>query len=379
MKNKKFGFTLLEIILVMGILAVLAGIVIIAINPSRQLAQARNVQRKSDLVEVNKALTQYFIDHKSFPSTITSTLTDICNTGNMASSTVPSNYCDGYINLSVLVPDYLVAIPADPLSLNSTSTNYRIIRSSAVKVGFKAQSSELAEIVEVNMPELYTVTFDSDGGSAVLPTTGLLAGSTTTLPSEPTRSDYDFDGWYTQANGAGSVFNSNTAITGNIIVYAKWTAIVPPDPCLGTPAIGTICDGGAKYAGQYNGYKYMMATVVNNSKQWSTTQVTTGVTDIYSGDLNTQTLVNLGSSYPAAIYCDSLNNASYTDWFLPAREELNVVLRMNSSALSLPTGWYWSSTEESATDAKWVAVNRSPVLGFSLKTTSYIARCVRKY
>ena len=55
-KNKKSGFTLLEILLVVGIIAILAGIVIVAINPAKQLATVRNTERKSDIKQINNAL-----------------------------------------------------------------------------------------------------------------------------------------------------------------------------------------------------------------------------------------------------------------------------------------------------------------------------------
>lgn len=84
-KNHKSGFTLLEILLVVGIIAILAGIVIIAINPSKQLAQVRNTERKSDLKQLYNAITQYYIDNSSYPATIsTTTLTEVCNTGSVA-------------------------------------------------------------------------------------------------------------------------------------------------------------------------------------------------------------------------------------------------------------------------------------------------------
>ena len=74
----KKGFTLLEILLVVGIIAILAGIVIVAINPSRQLATVRNTQRLSDLKQISNAMTQYYIDHNAYPaSTTPSTLTEI--------------------------------------------------------------------------------------------------------------------------------------------------------------------------------------------------------------------------------------------------------------------------------------------------------------
>ena len=76
----------------------------------------------------------------------------------------------------------------------------------------------------------YTVTFDknnSDAGSTeASPQTRTVTRPTTTanLPTEPTRTHYTFSGWNTNADGSGTAFTSSTVVTGNITVYAKWTA-----------------------------------------------------------------------------------------------------------------------------------------------------------
>jgi len=155
-KNNSNGFTLLEILLVVGIIAILAGIVIIAINPSKQLAMARNTERKSDLKQINNALEQYYIDHREYPDTLLSDLTDICDTGSTASSSVESelgeSYCDDFIDLSVLVPTYITAIPKDPQASTTASAGYQVKRhSSNGKIGLSA-TGELNQVITVNIP-----------------------------------------------------------------------------------------------------------------------------------------------------------------------------------------------------------------------------------
>jgi len=75
---------------------------------------------------------------------------------------------------------------------------------------------------KTNNPEAqtYTVTFNSNGGSAVIAQT-VTANGKATQPTAPTRRGYTFDGWYTAANG-GTLFDFNTAITKNITLYAHW-------------------------------------------------------------------------------------------------------------------------------------------------------------
>lgn len=124
------GFTLIEVLLVIGILAILAGIVIVAINPARQIGLARNAQRSSDVNTILNAIHQYAVDNNGFiPSTIPVNANcegeetfRICQTGGT---------CTGLVDLSVLTTNetYLVSMPLNPGLSGTEHTGYNTVQS----------------------------------------------------------------------------------------------------------------------------------------------------------------------------------------------------------------------------------------------------------
>lgn len=64
----------------------------------------------------------------------------------------------------------------------------------------------------------YTVTFDSDGGSAV-PAQTVPSGGTATEPADPTRGTDTFDGWFLN----GTLYDFTTPVTGDITLVAQWS------------------------------------------------------------------------------------------------------------------------------------------------------------
>ena len=102
-KKASSAFTLIEVLIVIGIIAVLAGIVLVAINPGRQIAQARDTQRISNINAILNAIGQYTIDNKG-----------------MLPVGIPAKG-DNPIEIdqticSAIVPTYLPALPTDPSS-----------------------------------------------------------------------------------------------------------------------------------------------------------------------------------------------------------------------------------------------------------------------
>jgi type IV pilus assembly protein PilA len=102
------GFTLIEILVVIGILAILAGIVIVAINPAKQFAQGRNTQRESNVNTILDAIGQRLVDNAgNFPEAAG------CGSVTEASAVIGSGA--GQVDLSCLVPTYIsTALPVDP-------------------------------------------------------------------------------------------------------------------------------------------------------------------------------------------------------------------------------------------------------------------------
>jgi uncharacterized repeat protein (TIGR02543 family) len=68
----------------------------------------------------------------------------------------------------------------------------------------------------------YTVTFNSQSGSAVSPLANVASGSKIAKPADPTRAGYTFVGWYREAAGTTAWNFDGDTVTANITLYAKW-------------------------------------------------------------------------------------------------------------------------------------------------------------
>lgn len=69
----------------------------------------------------------------------------------------------------------------------------------------------------------YTVTFKPDYTGGVDFTIATTNYEIKTLPSPGTRSGYQFDGWYTKQNGAGTKLTNGYEVEEDMIVYALWS------------------------------------------------------------------------------------------------------------------------------------------------------------
>lgn len=143
-KSVKKGFTLLEILLVVGIIAILAGIVILAINPTKQLGDTRNAQRRSDVLTILNAVYQYSIDNNGdLPGDIVEDT--VCDLDHEIGNDESGSFVDLYTDLVGATSTYLVDMPHDPVATSTDDgegSGYAIMKTDSGRITVCAPLAE---------------------------------------------------------------------------------------------------------------------------------------------------------------------------------------------------------------------------------------------
>lgn len=116
-ENKKMGahrvsgFTLIEVLVVIGIIAVLAAVVLVAINPSRQFKLARDLQRSTNIDAILSAVHQNISEHRG-----TFMCAGVMRDIPVTPTRIKSSATVGDLGdiAPCIVPDYIASMPFDP-------------------------------------------------------------------------------------------------------------------------------------------------------------------------------------------------------------------------------------------------------------------------
>jgi prepilin-type N-terminal cleavage/methylation domain-containing protein len=151
LKYKK-GMTLLEIVLVIAVIGIFSSIALVAINPNLQFTQTRNLIRRSDITNIYNALEYYNLKNKESINTITEIYQEICDTGSRSiNDPLPNpDYCNGKVDLRVLVPTYLDFIPKDKNATVSSETGYEVAKTNSNQMSVRSNKAELDELIVIN-------------------------------------------------------------------------------------------------------------------------------------------------------------------------------------------------------------------------------------
>lgn len=194
-----------------------------------------------------------------------------------------------------------------------------------------------------------------------------------------------------------------------------------------TPGQAGVPFGGGYYAGAnivVDGVEYALVVAPKSlggeapSLAWKTSDDTTAGTGSWNNGLaNTNAMIAGGTSaHPAANFCKNLTIGGYTDWYLPSRDELEIIYRylkpttdsnntssgyntnsrpsaidytssnpartsvalfMQGSAEAMQIDNYWSSTQESSING-WYQVFIYGLQSWSNKSGTFGVRAVRR-
>ncbi len=128
------GFTLIELIIVIAIIAILAAAIFVAIDPARRLHESRNARRSSDVATILEAIKTYQADHGGAHYLSIQNLTDgtyyqIGTDGSSCAISCGLENTDGScVNLYGMGSNYLADVPRDPSKGTNLQTGYAMTR-----------------------------------------------------------------------------------------------------------------------------------------------------------------------------------------------------------------------------------------------------------
>jgi Protein of unknown function (DUF1566) len=214
-----------------------------------------------------------------------------------------------------------------------------------------------------------------------------------------------------QTNGADTFQNgknsfnmtaTNTSSVTLIVAQGKWQAVHQTEDC----TVGESCWGQNNiYIGTLNGHQYFTTpggctdsatptcaggndTVKKawaNNSGTSANGVDTGALDTNDGKAQSAMLATNYTDTDAAKFCENMTYAGYSDWYLPAKMELDFLYRNKANITGLFDDFagfipYWSSTEWYSFGS-WrfdVSLGAMDYNGQKNNNNNYV-RCVRRF
>jgi len=144
--RKSSGFTLIEILISIAIIAALSSMLIFIVNPAQWLAKSRNDQRELNINVILNAIGQNITDN---------TGSFACSAGPIPTTTATIMGTSTYDIYDCIIPNYLSTLPVDPTTgtagtSTTYNTQYTIIRNATTSnITLTAPDAELGETISI--------------------------------------------------------------------------------------------------------------------------------------------------------------------------------------------------------------------------------------
>jgi hypothetical protein len=211
---------------------------------------------------------------------------------------------------------------------------------------------------------MYTATSSPDGITGILNQAG---SGTITINGLTNGTTYTFTVTATNATGAGPASSASNSVTPSLYF-----------------TVGQSYGGGIIFYVDGTGQHGLIAATTDQSTNtsWgcSGTSISGTSTAAGTGQANTTAIINgCGTAGIAARICNDLELNGYTDWFLPSKDELNMVY-LNKDAIGVFANWYyWSSSQYDAGTAWYQYLETGAQGSMFDKGNLYAVRAIRDF
>ena len=174
MRKTVSGFTIVELLIVIVVIAILAAISIVAFNGVQ--ARGRDSVRYADAKAIIKALELYKVDNGQYPPTSATSVAGQGSTGCVANGYSYSWGVDTNWMKPLVDGGYLKKVPLPPI--NDCASHYRYLHPSATSYNCPSRTSGyyILEVVGVETMPTPAEAHDPAGGGNWVPCTGATAG-----------------------------------------------------------------------------------------------------------------------------------------------------------------------------------------------------------
>ena len=147
--------------------------------------------------------------------------------------------------------------------------------------------------------------------------------------------------------------------------------------------IGQQLFGGIIFHSDSSGNCLVAAPNDQGTSTWGCMNIITNITNksLFSGKMNTSNIVSLCGNSTAAYTCSSMALNGYNDWYLPAKDELNLMFVNRAKIGNFALDYYWTSTEAPNQSTTAYIINFNPQFytlnEATLKSNSNRVRAIR--